>query len=478
MVQPRFLILAFPIQGVINPTLSFASRLVRVIAGAQVTFVITVHAHRLMTKSRGAKGTGSATPNDGLSFAPFSDGYDDGFPEGTGIHGRLVEFRRRGWQALADILESGLNKEGRPYTCLVYTMLLSWAADVAAEHNVPAALFWVQPATVFDIYYYYYHGYREIIRDNSKTSSFSLSFPGIKPLAMSLGDLPSFMADSGDSYFVTQFQEMYEDLEKEGNNTKIILVNTFDELEPEALRAVSKFNLIGIGPLIQSPTPTSFQSDLFQQSSQDYIGWLNTKPKTAVIYVSFGSFGSVSVLSKHQIDEIAKGLLEFGRPFLWVIREKSDQGDEEEDDELSCREELEKLGMIVPWCSQMDVLSNESVGCFVTHCGWNSTLESLASGVPMVAFPKWSDQRTNAKLIEEEWKTGVRVKPHEDGIVRSEEIRRCLELVLGGKENAVEIVRNVKKWQNLAKEAIREGGSSEKNIMSFVNRVMDMVTND
>ncbi|PON71547.1 UDP-glucuronosyl/UDP-glucosyltransferase, partial [Parasponia andersonii] len=91
------------------------------------------------------------------------------------------------------------------------------------------------------------------------------------------------------------------------------------------------------------------------------------------------------------------------------------QNDEEEvqndkgGDELSCREELEKLGMIVPWCSQLEDLSSESFRCFVTHCVWNSTLESLASGVLMVAFPMWSDQRTNSKLIEEVWKTGVRV---------------------------------------------------------------------
>uniref|UniRef100_A0A803R7G3 Uncharacterized protein n=1 Tax=Cannabis sativa TaxID=3483 RepID=A0A803R7G3_CANSA len=84
----------------------------------------------------------------------------------------------------------------------------------------------------------------------------------------------------------------------------------------------------------------------------------------------------------------------------------------------------------------------------------------------MVAFPKWSDQRTNAKLIEEEWKIGVRVKPNEDEIVEGEEIKRCLETVMRKENNEME--RNGKKWKDLAKKGVKEGGSSYKNLQSFV----------
>ncbi|CBI39405.3 unnamed protein product, partial [Vitis vinifera] len=98
---------------------------------------------------------------------------------------------------------------------------------------------------------------------------------------------------------------------------------------------------------------------------------------------------------------------------------------------LSCREELEQKGMIVSWCSQIEVLTHPSLGCFVSHCGWNSTLESLVSGVPVVAFPQWTDQGTNAKLIEDMWKIGIRVTVNEEGIVESDEFKRCLEIVMG-----------------------------------------------
>ncbi|KAL7220116.1 hypothetical protein ACSBR2_013053 [Camellia fascicularis] len=105
-------------------------------------------------------------------------------------------------------------------------------------------------------------------------------------------------------------------------------------------------------------------------------------------------------------------------------------------------EELEQQGLIVPWCSQLEVLSYPSLGCFVTHCGWNSALESLASGVPVVAFPYSSDQTTNAKMLTEVWKTGVRVRENEEGIVKNEEVKRCIEEVMGGEEIGQEIKRH------------------------------------
>ncbi|XWS44828.1 hypothetical protein CRYUN_Cryun15aG0082500 [Craigia yunnanensis] len=198
------------------------------------------------------------------------------------------------------------------------------------------------------------------------------------------------------------------------------------------------------------------------------IEWLNSKPESSVIYVSFGS---LSVLAKPQMEELAKGLLEIGRPVLWVIRENGVEQKEEDQEGLRCRKELEMQGMIVPWCSQVEVLSHPSVGCFVTHCGWNSTFESLVSGVPMVTFPQCSDQPTNAKLVQDVWKTGVRVRENEERIVEGCEIKRCLELVMGGGERGEEMKRNAKKWKYLAREAAKENASSDKNLKTFVDEL-------
>ncbi|KAL0358482.1 UNVERIFIED_CONTAM: Anthocyanidin 3-O-glucoside 5-O-glucosyltransferase [Sesamum angustifolium] len=89
----------------------------------------------------------------------------------------------------------------------------------------------------------------------------------------------------------------------------------------------------------------------------------------------------------------------------------------------------------------------------------------------MVAFPHWTDQGTNAKLIEDVWRTGVRVRANEDGLVESGEIRRCIEEVIDGGEKSRELRENAEKWKGLAREAVEENGSSNKNLKAFFDEV-------
>lgn len=412
---------------------------------------------------------------DGLTFATFSDGYDDGVTSEDDRVKYMSELKRRGSETINELIIASAN-EGKPFTCLAYTLLLPWAAEVARAHHLPWTLVWIQPATVLGIYYYYFNGYADEFAKCSDPS-YAVQLPGKLPAFVSR-DLPTFVLPPN-TYpaILSTFQEQIELLSKQ-NNIKI-LVNTFDALESDALQAIGndKFSLAGIGPLLPSayldgkdPSDTSFGGDLFQ-TSKEYTKWLDSKQESSVVYVSFGS---LSVLSKKQMEEIAGALLTCNRPFFWVIREDPNPNQEkekEEDSELSCRKELEEKGMIVPWCNQVEVLSHPSVGCFVTHCGWNSTTDGLVCGVPMVAFPQWTDQGTNAKLIEDVWKSGVRVARNEEGIVESEEIKRCLDLVMGDGEKGEEIRKNAEKWKILAKDAVMEGGSSDINLKAFVDQV-------
>ncbi|XP_048333031.2 phloretin 4'-O-glucosyltransferase [Ziziphus jujuba] len=459
--RPRFLLVAFPVQGHINPGLHFAKRIISI--GAHVTFVTALSAHRRMS-------TGGSTTVPGLSFAPFSDGYEDGFKPGVDREHYLSEISRCGSKHLSDLILSGAG-DGQPFTGLVSTIFMPWALEVAHELQLPSALLWVQPAAVFDLFFYFFHGYGDLIKNNSNNPSCSIELPGL-PLKFTGPELPSFLhASNTDILGLKIFENQFELLDKEKNPK--VLVNTFDGLETEALRSIRKFNLIGIGPL-NIPSDTSFGGDPFQ-ISEDYKEWLDSKPKRSVIYVSFGS---ICVLSNPQMEEIGRALLDFGSPFLWVMRRKQkvqENGKEKEEEEVSCREELEKLGKIVPWCSQLDVLSNTSLGCFVTHCGWNSTLESLVCGVPMVAFPQRVEQGTNAMLVEDVWKTGLRVKANKEGIVERHEIKRCLELVMEDEEIGEKITRNAKKWKDLGREAAMEGGSSDKNLKAFLKMIQEKV---
>ena len=130
-------------------------------------------------------------------------------------------------------------------------------------------------------------------------------------------------------------------------------------------------------------------------------------------------------------------------------------------------EEVENKGLLVNCSPQVKVLANKAVGCFFTHCGWNSTIEALSLGVPMVTMPGWSDQQTNSKLVEDAWKVGVRAKVDEHGIVRREEIALCIKEVMEG-DTGREMKMNSKKWKELAIEATSEGGTSDTNINELV----------
>lgn len=365
-------------------------------------------------------------------------------------------------------------------------MLLPWAEEVAREFHVPTALLWPQPATVFDIYYYYFKDddyiKNRVNRENREDPSCLIQLPGLPPFETQ--DLPSFLTSSEEndvySFALPSFKEQFRVIQQEPKYT--ILVNTFEELETEALRSVvdSNINMVSIGPLIPSaaflngvdPSDTSFGGDLFEAKSNEYMEWLESKTESSVVYVSFGS---ISVLSKRQMEEIAGALLECGYPFLWVIREKDQKKGEQEEREEEVlseeyREELSKKGKIVGWCKQVEVLSHGSVGCFVTHCGWNSSLESLTCGVPVVAVPQWTDQNTNAKLLEDVWKTGVRAKKtsvEEGVVVERDEIRRCLDVVMGSGD----LRNNAKKWKDLASKAVNQGGSSHVNLTTFLRNL-------
>ncbi|CAI9777009.1 unnamed protein product [Fraxinus pennsylvanica] len=413
MVNCHILLVSFPGQGHINPSLQFAKRLLQM--GAKVTFSTTLSAIGRTSET--------ASTRPGVTLAPFSDGHDDGWTGAKDYQDFMFSLRTCGSEAVKNLIIAKEN-EGHPITHIVYSILITWAEVI--EH------------------------------------------PGL-PLLLSSGDLPSFMLSSSPviyNFALPTFKEHFEILDRAGTKQKV-LVNTFDALKFQALRGINKYDVMGIGPLIPSafldgkdPSDTSFGGDLIQKTV-DYMDWLNSKDKLSVVYVAFGSF---SGLPKQQTEEIAKGLIKSQKPFLRITREENT---------LSFMKELEKQGKIVPCCSQLEVLSHPSVGCFMTHCGWNSCIESLASGVPVVAFPQWIDQLTNAKLIQDFWKMGLKLAAHVDGgIVTADEIARCLEIVMGGGERGGDMRNQAQQWKILAKEAIKEGGSSNVNLKIFMDQIV------
>ena len=199
--------------------------------------------------------------------------------------------------------------------------------------------------------------------------------------------------------------------------------------------------------------------NLFKPDADACMKWLDKMETGSVVYAAFGS---LAALGEEQMEEITWGLKNSNCYFLWVVRES-----EQKKLPTNFVSETAEKGLVVSWCPQLEVLAHKAIGCFMTHCGWNSTLEALSLGVPMVAMPQWADQTTNAKFIVDVWKVGVRIKVDEKGFASKGEIELCIREVMEG-ESGKEMKRNSVKWKELAIEALDEGGSSDKNIEEFV----------
>ncbi|PKU61145.1 cyanidin 3-O-rutinoside 5-O-glucosyltransferase-like [Dendrobium catenatum] len=466
----HFLLVTIAAQGQINPARHLARRLAR-IAGARVTLATPLSSHRhLFPESLAAAGEPDKSAEEAplnpdgsgiVAYAPYSDGFDEGAHmdnvEADVLMGRLKSVGSRTLAALV----RNFAEQGYQITCVLHTILLTWAADVARDLGIPAIHYWIQPASVFAIYYRYFQdhqGFASAIAEE-KEASFSIELPGLPTLRMK--DLPSIM--SKPNPFLSAHEEIFKDLAK--YEKPKVLVNTFYELEASVIDETPEFELITIGPVVdKSFVPaTTGSKDLFKEDAGGYMEWLDAQEERSVVYVAFGSLTRLTV---RQVEELDRGLKESGRPYLWVLRKDSrPEGVGVE----RIWEEGSGKGKVVEWCSQVKVLGHKAVGCFVTHGGWNSTSEALVSGVPMVMLPQWIEQATNARLVEAAWGIGLRVEAGEDKVVEAGELSRGLDVVMGEGERAKEIRRKAEEWKEKARAALAVGGSSSKNLKAFVH---------
>jgi pathogen-inducible salicylic acid glucosyltransferase len=202
--------------------------------------------------------------------------------------------------------------------------------------------------------------------------------------------------------------------------------------------------------------------NLYKPNSETCMKWLNTKEPGSVVYVSFGSAAS---LNAEQMTEMACALRQTSYNFLWVVKATEDSNLPK-----NFMEETSGKGLKVTWCPQLEVLAHHAVGCFITHCGWNSTVEALSFGVPMVGMPQFLDQMTNAYFVEKVWAVGVQPKVNENGLATREEIDKCIKEVMHG-ERGQEIKKNAMQWKEFAKEAVDESGSSDKYINEIIAKI-------
>ncbi|PNX88754.1 UDP-glycosyltransferase 89B1-like protein [Trifolium pratense] len=252
-----------------------------------------------------------------------------------------------------------------------------------------------------------------------------------------------------------------------------LIVNTFDQFEKPYLdylkTELGHDRVWAVGSLLpvdDSSTMALQRGGSSSVSVNDVVSWLDQRQYKTVVYVCFGS---LTILTKDQTDAIASGLFKSGVHFIWSIKEGVKTKNENEED-LDFENAVCGRGLVIRgWVPQVLILRHKAVGAFLTHCGWNSVLESVVAGVPCLAWPMTADQFVDATLLVDELKVAKKVCEGGQSVPDSDELARVLAESVGG--NGEEMSRALKLKQ-AAVDAVREGGSSDKDLRCLIDQLV------
>jgi hypothetical protein len=291
--------------------------------------------------------------------------------------------------------------------------------------------------------------------------------PGMKGIR--LKDLPTFIRTIDPDDIMLNFAVIESE---RAQKASALIFNTFDAIEHEVLDALSSMfpPIYSIGPLhlLQNQIPDDDLKSIGSNLWKEDVGcleWLDRKEPNSVVYVNFGS---ITVMTSEELIEFAWGLAKSNQTFLWIIRPDLVKGDSAVLPPEFFAETKER-SLLASWCPQEQVLSHPSIGGFLTHSGWNSTIESVSAGVPMISWPFFAEQQTNCWYSCNEWGIGIEI---DGGVKRGEIASLVRELMVGEKEKELKKKKAVE-WKKLAKEATsKPSGSSYVNVDKMINEVL------
>lgn len=372
-----------------------------------------------------------------------------------------------------------LNRDGPPVTCLLsdFTMT-SPTQDVADQLGIPRIVLFPFCASWFLLLHYVgqgEHASLEGVREALSTSATrrEVVCKGLRGLpTLFSNDLPHFrhLQEEDDSLFVWNLNlEWWQTCNSRAHS---IVINSCEELESStfmALASATHVPIYGVGPWIET-LHKEYATSFLWKEDEECITWLDQQPPSSVLYVSFGS---IAVLSQVQFEEILSGLLMSEQRFLWAFRPGLVVDGTISSFPTHIMSKSHGKGFAVDWAPQLKVLSHPSVGGFLTHCGWNSVVESIAHGVPMLCCPYFGDQPLNARCIVDEWKVGLDFEANDEirSSIKSKEIERAIRSLMEGVKG--ELVRqNVTKLMEACLECLSQHGSSYKSLEALVGSLM------
>lgn len=381
-------------------------------------------------------------------------------------------------EAATKLKESRSGSNSPRLAGFVVDMFCSSMVDVANGFGVPTYLFFPSSASFLSLMLHL-----QTLRDEQKQDITEFKDSDAELVLSSFVNpiparvLPGVVFDREGGTLILDYTRRWRE-------TKGVIVNTFLELESYAIHSFSDATntppVYPVGPILNLNGEESHVGSGDQRS--DIMKWLEDQPQSSVVFLCFGSRGG---FGDNQVREIAKALERGGFPFLWSLRRPPPKGKLAFPTEHENLEEVlpegfldrtARIGKVIGWAPQVAILSHPAIGGFVSHCGWNSILESLWFGVPIATWPLYAEQQFNAFEMVKEMELAAEIMldyrtEYTDNqiIATSEEIERGIKQLM---ENDSKIRKNVKEMTEKSRKALMDGGSSHFSLGRIIDDVI------
>ncbi|XP_050209062.1 7-deoxyloganetic acid glucosyltransferase-like [Mercurialis annua] len=470
---PHVLIFPAPGQGHVNPMLKLAELLG--LAGLQITFLIYQQIHDDLTRYSDIK----------IRFSKYSKFQFKTFPNflPEDRHGRrrfihvaeevrnfIEQMNLRSKPVFEKMMiDHQHSSDNPPFTCVIGDSLMGFVQDVAGDLGIPV----IQFNTASSCFFWALFSLPRVlsagelpITGKKDMDRLITQVPGMETF-LRCQDLPGpfRVSDTSDPTLQTFLGEL--------RTPQTLIINTFEDLEAPILSQIRTRcpKTYPIGPLHELLKDKLKKTHGSSSSANDLcevditcMKWLDDQPSQSVLYVSFGSFTRITM---DQFIEFRHGIIKSNTRFLWVIRPGSVTSTNDNPEQYYSEELFQEgkngNGYIVKWAPQEKVLGHKAIGGFLTHSGWNSTLESIVSGVPMICWPYFGDQQINSRFVGEIWKIGLDMKDLCDREIVEKMVN---DLMVNRRE---EFVRSSAIMAELARKSVEEGGSSS----SYLDRLIE-----
>ncbi|CAM6121983.1 unnamed protein product [Calypogeia fissa] len=461
VAPPHLLMVPYPTQPHILPMLSLA-RQIASHGGVKITYVCH---QTLIDRLLRSESTFSdsiqfvGVPDELPGFSPPSE-----FPETPIVLRESLQLGYCMGPFVDKLLQDQDQLQGP--TCMITDLMHWWGIDVAAKLSIPRYILSVNPALFLQL----------LLNCPMKGYIFDdedgfIRVPALPPFQNHHLPLACRKEVKGEPFLTRCYKSA---MESDG-----VLVNTCLALEAKVIEAVRDslqrdIPVLPVGPLALSLglfSKSVSMEGLQLSDEKTIIDWLGDQPPLSVLYVSFGTTGLFN-LAKQHVAELARGLEASGQRFLWVFRAPS--GVDENNPELlppGFEERVKGRALLLRgWAPQLKILAHPSTGAFLSSCGWNSAVESVALGVPLIGWPSFADQPAIARYLEGGLKVAITLPFRDDLFVEAEDFVKAINVVLQSEEGKAMRERMCKYKTSIGAQVL-PGGSSHAAIQEFANLI-------